>query len=76
MSACLAELCPYWPGEGCMRGVQPCPDAGQSAETHDERCCMAGAWPGWGPHPDCPGRQSYGPQAYRELDRVQQEEGK
>lgn len=24
-------------------------------EWHDERCCMNGAWPGWGPHPDCPG---------------------
>lgn len=23
--------------------------------THSERCCMEGAWPGWGPHPDCPG---------------------
>ena len=25
MSACLAELCPYWPGEGCLRAVMPCP---------------------------------------------------
>jgi hypothetical protein len=23
--------------------------------THDDHCCMEGAWPGWGPHPDCPG---------------------
>lgn len=21
---CQMELCPYWPGEGCMRGVLPC----------------------------------------------------
>lgn len=24
MRDCLAELCPYWPGEGCLRGVAPC----------------------------------------------------
>jgi len=24
---CSAELCPYWPGEGCMRGVMPCESA-------------------------------------------------
>lgn len=23
---CRAELCPYWPGEGCLRGVMPCDD--------------------------------------------------
>jgi len=26
-----------------------------SEVEHNERCCMNGAWPGWGPHPDCPG---------------------
>jgi hypothetical protein len=58
MNACLAELCPYWPGEGCLRGVMPCPEPlpeKWADETHDERCCMTGAWPGWPPHPDCPG---------------------
>jgi hypothetical protein len=31
-------------------------EAGSQAEvTHNDRCCMEGAWPGWGPHPDCPG---------------------
>ena len=23
--------------------------------THNDHCCMEGSWPGWGPHPDCPG---------------------
>jgi hypothetical protein len=23
---CRAELCKYWPGEGCMRGVMSCDD--------------------------------------------------
>ncbi len=30
----------------------------KTAETgpaHNDHCCMEGAWPGWGPHPDCPG---------------------
>ena len=22
---CNAELCPRWPGEGCVRGVEDCP---------------------------------------------------
>lgn len=23
---CHQELCPYWRGEGCLRGVEDCPD--------------------------------------------------
>ena len=26
MGECQAELCHYWPGEGCMRGILPCGD--------------------------------------------------
>lgn len=32
MTACRAELCPYWPGEGCLRGVVPCPDPPMSEQ--------------------------------------------
>ena len=31
------------------------PPATPAEPEHNERCCMEGAWPGWGPHPDCPG---------------------
>lgn len=24
MSDCLQEECPYWPGEGCVKGIAPC----------------------------------------------------
>lgn len=24
MSDCGQELCPYWPGEGCLKGIAPC----------------------------------------------------
>ena len=36
MSDCRAELCPYWPGEGCVRGVMPCED------DEPERPCPRG----------------------------------
>lgn len=28
---------------------------------HDESCCMNGARPGWGAHPDCPGKPAVSP---------------
>ena len=32
MSDCRAELCAYWPGEGCMRAVMPCDEELAAAE--------------------------------------------
>lgn len=32
-----------------------CPTLRLPAPEHDESCCMEPAWPGLGPHPDCPG---------------------
>jgi hypothetical protein len=29
MSDCGQEMCPYWPGEGCVKGIAPCDEAGQ-----------------------------------------------
>jgi hypothetical protein len=34
MSNCRQEECPYWPGEGCMKGVAPCGD-GFSSDPGD-----------------------------------------
>lgn len=33
--ACRAELCKYWPGDGCMRGVMPCDDDGDNMPWAD-----------------------------------------
>jgi hypothetical protein len=35
MSECQAELCPYWPGEGCMKGVLPCGDGTPRCEHRE-----------------------------------------
>lgn len=37
---CRAELCPYWPGEGCLRGVMPCNE--DDGDDRD-RCIHCGA---------------------------------
>lgn len=36
---CAAELCPYWPGEGCLSGVMPCDKAAEDRDK--EKAWMA-----------------------------------
>lgn len=41
-SRCRMELCPYWPGEGCLRGIMPCDDDPQVTDD-DKRYQLAQA---------------------------------
>jgi len=38
VTACAAELCPYWPGEGCLRGVLPCDETDPLADGQCQEC--------------------------------------
>jgi len=35
MSGCLQEMCPNWPGIGCVNGMIECPDAPKSGPECD-----------------------------------------
>jgi hypothetical protein len=37
---CHQELCPNWPGEGCLRGVLDCPDEADD----DTRAYVSRQW--------------------------------
>lgn len=44
MNGCRAELCTYWPGEGCVRGVMPCGDEEPDEyDRDDDRCVNCGS---------------------------------
>ena len=48
---CPQELCPYWPGEGCVRGIQPlCDSLSDLTEPGQPQC---GATPPGKDRPVC-----------------------
>jgi hypothetical protein len=56
------------------RDLSPAVTLEPAADTafHDESCCMNGAWPGWGPHPGCPGARGLERRASLELREREQ----
>ena len=45
----------FWSSGPSLVELDTYGDFAPERREHNDHCCMEGAWPGWGPHPDCPG---------------------